>query len=400
MDLLAVALIFVALLAGIALGWFFRSRADGGRDEADFKAAIKELADAQIENSALKATLAANTENFDKQLAALNEAREAMLAQFRATGGEVLAKAQEQFLETAKERFGHTEKASEEKLKALLEPVHSRLKSYEDQVTGLEKQRVDAFGQLAGLIQSMKEGQQAVRDEAEALLAAQGNRSVVLISGAGWHPGVIGIVASRIKERAQRPAIIVAVDEGIGKGSGRSVTGVDLGAAVMAAKDAGLLVAGGGHAMAAGLTVDAERLDALADFLDERLAADVAAASEARALLVDAVVGPGGVTPELVEALEAGGPYGAGWPSPRVAAGPVRLLKTGIVGDGHVRGIAAGEDGKSFKWIAFRSASTDLGQALLGSPGDRRWWLAGTIKRDEWNGGNAAEMHVEDAALA
>ena len=84
----------------------------------------------------------------------------------------------------------------------------------------------------------------------------------------------------------------------------------------------------------------------------------------------------------------------------RVAAGPVRLLKTSIVGDDHVRGIASGDDGKSFKWIAFRSAATSLGQALLSSPGDARWWLAGSIKRDEWNGGKAAEMHVDDAALA
>jgi single-stranded-DNA-specific exonuclease len=83
-----------------------------------------------------------------------------------------------------------------------------------------------------------------------------------------------------------------------------------------------------------------------------------------------------------------------------VAAGPARLLRTGIVGDGHVRGLACGDDGKSFKWIAFRSAATELGQALLSSSGDRRWWLAGTIKRDEWNGGNAAEMHLEDAAIA
>ena len=242
--------------------------------------------------------------------------------------------------------------------------------------------------------------EQAVRDEAEALLAAQGNRSVVLISGAGWHPGVIGIVASRIKERAQRPAIIVAVDEGIGKGSGRSVTGVDLGAAVMAAKDAGLLVAGGGHAMAAGLTVDAERLDALADFLDERLAADVAAASEARALLVDAVVGPGGVTPELVEALEAGGPYGAGWPSPRVAAGRVRVVKADIVGKNHVRAIVAGEDGRPIKAMAFGQADTPLGAALLGAGPGRRLWLAGRAKIDDWGQRRAAELHIDDAAWA
>ena len=87
-------------------------------------------------------------------------------------------------------------------------------------------------------------------------------------------------------------------------------------------------------------------------------------------------------------------------PSPRVAVGPVRLLRAGIVGEGHVRGIAAGDDGRSFKWIAFRSAESELGRALLASPPDTRWWLAGSIKRDQWNGGNAAEMHLDDAALA
>ena len=116
--------------------------------------------------------------------------------------------------------------------------------------------------------------------------------------------------------------------------------------------------------------------------------------------MLDAILAPRGVAGELCDALDAAGPYGAGWPAPRVAAGPARLIKTGIVGDGHVRGLACGDDGKSFKWIAFRSAATDLGQALLSSPGDKRWWLAGTIKRDEWNGGNAAEMHLEDAAIA
>jgi single-stranded-DNA-specific exonuclease len=134
--------------------------------------------------------------------------------------------------------------------------------------------------------------------------------------------------------------------------------------------------------------------------LHERLAAGIETSRDGRALLLDALLTPGGVAATLCDALDAAGPYGAGWPAPRVAAGPARLLKTSIVGDGHVRGLACGDDGKSFKWIAFRSAATELGQALLASPGDRRWWLAGTIKRDEYNGGNAAEMHLEDAAVA
>ena len=240
-----------------------------------------------------------------------------------------------------------------------------------------------------------------VCEQAEVQAREQGDSPVITVMSGGWHQGVIGIVAGRLKERFGRPAIVIAeCEDGTGKGSGRSISGVDLGAAVLAAKDSGLLIAGGGHAMAAGLTLPAGGLEAFRTFINERLAADVERSRADKALLLDALLAPGGVAGALCDALDAAGPYGAGWPSPRVAAGPVRLLKTGIVGDGHVRGIACGDDGKSFKWIAFRSAATDLGQALLASPADTRWWLAGSIKRDEWNGGNAAEMHLEDAALA
>jgi single-stranded-DNA-specific exonuclease len=152
--------------------------------------------------------------------------------------------------------------------------------------------------------------------------------------------------------------------------------------------------------MAAGLTLAAGGLESFREFINERLAADVEKSRSDRALLLDALLAPGGIAATLCDALDSAGPYGAGWPSPRVAAGPVRLLRTSIVGDGHVRGIACGDDGKSFKWIAFRSAESELGRALLSSPADTRWWLAGSIRRDEWNGGNAAEMHVDDAALA
>ena len=240
-----------------------------------------------------------------------------------------------------------------------------------------------------------------VTEQAGEAAERQAEASLILVSGRGWHPGVIGIVASRLKERFGRPAIVIAEeDDGTGKGSGRSISGVDLGAAVLAAKDSGLLLAGGGHAMAAGLTVAPGGIEALRSFLHERMAADVEAARGGRALLLDALLAPGGVAASLCDALEAAGPYGAGWPAPRVAAGPARLMRPGIVGNGHVRAIACGDDGKSFKLIAFRAAETELGRALLSSPTDKRWWLAGTIKRDAWNGGNAAEMHLEDAAPA
>jgi single-stranded-DNA-specific exonuclease len=240
-----------------------------------------------------------------------------------------------------------------------------------------------------------------VTEAADQLCAAQGNRAVALVSGAGWHPGVIGIVAGRLKEKMGRPAIVVAIGEdGLGKGSGRSISGVDLGAAILAAKDMGLLEAGGGHAMAAGLTVAKDKVDALADFLDERLASDVAAARGDRALMLDAVLAPGGVCPMLCDAMDAGGPYGAGWPAPRVAAGPVRVIKADIVGNGHLRVIVAGDDGRRIKAIAFRMADSPLGEAMLAAPPHRKLWVAGRVKRDDWGDRPSAELHLEDAAWA
>jgi single-stranded-DNA-specific exonuclease len=240
-----------------------------------------------------------------------------------------------------------------------------------------------------------------VCEAAEQLCQGQGNRAVALVSSPGWHPGVIGIVAGRLKEKLGRPAIVIAIGEdGIGKGSGRSVSGVDLGSAVLAAKDSGLLIAGGGHAMACGVTVEAGKIDALAEFLEERLTADVARASDGRSLLLDAILAPGGVCPDLCDALDQGGPYGAGWPAPRVVAGPVRVVKADIVGNGHLRLVVAGDDGRRIKAIAFRMADSALGEAMLSAPPHRKLWIAGRIKRDEWSDRVSAEMHLEDAAWA
>ncbi|MDF7775531.1 single-stranded-DNA-specific exonuclease RecJ [Sphingomonas sp. AOB5] len=241
-----------------------------------------------------------------------------------------------------------------------------------------------------------------VQREAAELSERQSNRAVAVIAGRGWHAGVIGIVAGRIKEKLGRPAIVIALDEnGIGKGSGRSIPGVDLGAAILAAKDSGLLVAGGGHAMAAGVTLSEDKLEAFADFLEERLSERVTQAMGDRALLLDAVVAPGGINPDLVNAMEEGGPYGMGWPAPRVVAGPVRVIKADVVGSGgHVRLVVAGEDGRSLKAVAFRQADTELGQALLSAPRHRKLWLAGRAKIDDWGSRPAAELHIDDAAWA
>jgi single-stranded-DNA-specific exonuclease len=257
--------------------------------------------------------------------------------------------------------------------------------------------------QLSRLNEERRAIEAAVQEAAEALIEAQHNRSVMVLAGRGWHPGVIGIVAGRIKEKTGKPSVIVALDadeNGQGKGSGRSIPGVDLGAAIIAAREAGLLVAGGGHAMAAGLTVAPQHLDALADWLDDRLGNDVTAAMTRQSLLLDLALAPGGLVPELVTTLESAGPFGIGWPGPRVAVGPVRLVKADVVGTDHVRLIARGEDGASFKAIAFRAAESEMGQTLLHGARNRRLWLAGRARIDDWSSRAQAELHIEDAAWA
>ncbi|MGD9664049.1 MAG: single-stranded-DNA-specific exonuclease RecJ [Novosphingobium sp.] len=271
----------------------------------------------------------------------------------------------------------------------------------------LTTQDADEARAIAAQLSSLNDERRAieamVQEAAEAQMESQHNRSVIIVAAEGWHPGVIGIVAGRIKEKAGKPAIVVALDGssgGQGKGSGRSISGVDLGAAIIAAREHGLLVAGGGHAMAAGLTVAADRLDAFSDWLDDRLAGAVAAASAHQATTLDLAVAPGGLTPELVETLESAGPYGMGWPRPRVAVGPVRIVKADIVGKDHVRLIVRGNDGGSFKAVAFRAAQSDLGQSLLHGARERPVWLAGQARIDDWSSRRQAELHVEDAAWA
>jgi single-stranded-DNA-specific exonuclease len=261
--------------------------------------------------------------------------------------------------------------------------------------------------QLSRLNEERRAIEAVVQEAAELQIDAQHNRAVLVLAGRGWHPGVIGIVAGRIKEKTGKPTLVIALDaddigdgkgDGHGKGSGRSIPGIDLGAAIIAAREAGLLVAGGGHAMAAGLTVASGRVEALADWLDAKLGSAVSAAMTRQALLLDLAVAPGGLTPELVGTLESAGPYGMGWPGPRVAVGPVRLVKADLAGTDHVRLIARGEDGASFKAIAFRAAESPMGQALLHASQGRRLWLAGRARMDDWGSRPQAELHLDDAA--
>jgi len=257
--------------------------------------------------------------------------------------------------------------------------------------------------QLSALNEERRGIEAVVQEQAEAQIASQHNRAVLVLAGQGWHPGVIGIVAGRVKEKTGKPALVIALgadEHGNGKGSGRSIAGVDLGSAIMAAREAGLLIAGGGHAMAAGLTIAPGQLDALGEWLDARLGNAVSAAMTGQSMQLDLALAPRGLTPALVETLESAGPYGMGWPGPRIAVGPVRMVKADLVGTDHVRLIVRGEDGTNFKAIAFRAASTELGQTLLHATHHRRLWLAGRAKMDDWSNRPQAELHVEDAAFA
>lgn len=256
--------------------------------------------------------------------------------------------------------------------------------------------------QLSVLNEERRGIEAAVQEAAEAQIVSQHNRAVVVLSGEGWHPGVIGIVAGRIKEKTGKPSIVIALDteSGEGKGSGRSISGVDLGAAIIAAREEGLLVAGGGHAMAAGLTVAADQLDKFADWIDARLSSAVSKAQASQELKLDLAVAPRGLAPALVERLEEAGPYGIGWPGPKIAVGPVHLIKADIVGNDHLRLIVGGPDGGSIKAIAFRAAESEMGQAILHAAKGRKLWLAGRAKIDDWGSRPAAELHLEDAAWA
>ncbi len=221
---------------------------------------------------------------------------------------------------------------------------------------------------------------------------------LLLVAGEGWHPGVIGIIAGRLKERYNRPACVIAFDGAEGKGSGRSVPSLDLGSAIIAARQAGLLVRGGGHAMAAGFTVARDRLDAFRAFLGERLVAQMAGPLRP-VLELDSALDAGGATLELVESLRLLGPFGSGNNEPRFAITAARVVAPRVVGTGHVSCSLAGRSGTRLKAIAFRAADSEMGQALLAADGTPMH-LAGTLRIDNWQGNVKVQMFIEDAAPA
>lgn len=238
-----------------------------------------------------------------------------------------------------------------------------------------------------------------ILEEAAAMASLQDNAPFILATDAGWHPGVVGIVAGRLKDRFRKPAFVAGFEAGDGRGSARSVPGVDVGAAVRAAREAGVLTAGGGHAMAAGFALKAGQLDDFRAFLAERFSGAPDALAAARTLHLDALATPAGIGPQLVEEIARAGPFGAGNPEPMAALADVRVAFADVVGRDHVRLRLTGGDGARLDAIAFRAAQTPLGQGLLASRG-RAIHAAGKLRADEWNGRTRVQLHLEDAAPA
>ena len=237
-------------------------------------------------------------------------------------------------------------------------------------------------------------------ETAQAMAAGQSDRNALIVAGDGWHHGVVGIVAGRLKERHAKPSFVAGFDSaGLGRGSARSVPGVDVGALVRRAHDEGLLEAGGGHAMAAGFSVRRDKLEAFRDFLDRNLDIQRDVILTARDLVADSVVSAGGATLALLDDLDQAGPFGAGNPEPVFAIPDMLVAYAEIVGSSHVRLRLTGRDGTAIGGIAFREAETGLGQGLMKSRGCRVH-VAGKLKRDDYGGTARLQLHLEDAAPA
>ncbi len=256
--------------------------------------------------------------------------------------------------------------------------------------------------ELDALNIARREVEKAVTDEATRRVEDAGQHEdgspLVVIAGEDWHPGVVGVVAGRLRERWRKPVVVIGVDPvtGIGKGSGRSQPGMNLGRAVQQAWEAGLLMAGGGHAMAAGLTVHADGIDAARGFLADRLMGEHEAAMARDVVEIDALIEPRAASRALFESFERLAPYGPGNPEPLFALSGVLARDAMTMKGGHVRCRLTAADGSSIKAVAWRCADLEWGQALL--EGRSGLIVAGKLKADDWNGRRGVQLEIEDVA--
>ncbi|HVU21255.1 MAG TPA: single-stranded-DNA-specific exonuclease RecJ [Rhizomicrobium sp.] len=238
-----------------------------------------------------------------------------------------------------------------------------------------------------------------ILEEAIAMALTQDNAPFLFAAKEGWHAGVVGIVAGRLKDRFGKPSFVAGFEGGMARGSARSVPGVDIGAIVRAAKDAGVVATGGGHAMAAGFSLTADQEGLFQEFLAQRFAEGNEALAGALDLHIDTLVSPSGATEDMVREIAQAGPYGAGNPEPLVAVADARVVFADVVGKDHVRIRLAGGDGPRLDAIAFRAADTDLGRGLVAFRG-KAIHAAGRLKIDEWQGRTRVQLQLEDAAPA
>jgi len=238
-----------------------------------------------------------------------------------------------------------------------------------------------------------------ILDEAVAMTANQANAPFILATHDGWHPGVVGIVAGRLKDRYGKPAFVAGFEGGYGRGSARSIPGIDIGAMIRAAREAKLIESGGGHAMAGGFGLSPAQVDGFRKFLEERFTRSGDALAAMIDLELDSIVSPAGATVALVEEIEKAGPYGAGNVEPVIVVPDALVVFADPVGDNHVRIRLQGSDGTRLDAIAFRVADMPLGKALLESRG-KRIHAAGRLRADEWQGQKRVQLQLEDAASA
>ncbi|MER9659546.1 single-stranded-DNA-specific exonuclease RecJ [Mesorhizobium sp. M0159] len=240
----------------------------------------------------------------------------------------------------------------------------------------------------------------AARSEADAELAGGNGPAIVVTASSNWHPGIVGLLASRLKDHARRPAFAIAFNaNGVGTGSGRSVSGFDLGRLVREAADAGLIVKGGGHGMAAGITVERAKLGQLRAFFEERAAVDVFRLQGEESLAIDGALAAEGATLALLDVLEKAGPFGAGHVAPVFALPRHRLVDARAVGSNHIRADLQSESGGRIQAIAFRAVDTALGEFLFKNRG-KPVHVAGSLSGNHWNGNRTVQFRIVDAALA
>ena len=254
--------------------------------------------------------------------------------------------------------------------------------------------------ELDALNASRKEVERLVLDQALQMIEAdrRAEDPVIVVARDEWHPGVVGIVAGRLRERYRRPVLVIGLDPvaAIGKGSGRSQPGVNLGVAIHAAFDEGLLLAGGGHAMAAGVTVRPDRIDALRAFLCERLADACAVATDQDCIEIDVLVTPSSASRPLYQSFQQMAPFGPGNPEPVFAFGEVLIQQPMPVRGGHVRCVLADGAGGRIRAVAWRAGELELGRRLLSAQGALH--VVGRLKPDDYQGRNGVEFEIEDAA--